>query len=84
MQSSLFAAGTWKGNPRSPVCGCKNKFMLKIDLDCECFAHTGSMVVYQGNVKFAALGSGGAAKWLKSKRHRVSTGPCTGAGGFTR
>jgi len=45
----------------------QNSKMLKIQLNGECMARTGAMVAYQGNVQFQALGSGGAAKWLKSK-----------------
>ena len=38
-----------------------------IELNGEAMARTGAMVAYQGQVQFQALGSGGAAKWLKQK-----------------
>jgi uncharacterized protein (AIM24 family) len=41
--------------------------MLKIELNGECMARTGSMVAYQGQVQFQALGSGGLGKFLKQK-----------------
>ena len=39
--------------------------MLKVELNGEIMARTGSMVAYQGQVQFQALGSGGVGKWLK-------------------
>jgi len=41
--------------------------MLKVELDGEMMARTGSMVAYQGQVQFQALGAGGMGKWLKQK-----------------
>jgi uncharacterized protein (AIM24 family) len=67
MQSSLFAATNLEKESAQPGMHLQNKSMLKIDLDGECFARTGSMVAYQGNVQFTALGSGSASTWLKSK-----------------
>ena len=45
----------------------QNSKMLKIELNGECMARTGSMVAYQGQVQFQALGSGGVGKFLKQK-----------------
>jgi uncharacterized protein (AIM24 family) len=66
MQSALFAAENLEKQPTSPGMVLQNSKMLKVQLDGECMARTGSMVAYQGNVQFKALGSGGAAKWIKS------------------
>lgn len=67
MQSSPFATENLDKQATQPGMRLQNKSMLKIDLDGECFARTGSIVAYQGQVQFTAQGSGGAAKWLKSK-----------------
>lgn len=67
MQSALFAAENLEKESSTPGLSLQNSKMLKVELNGECMARTGSMVAYQGNVKFEALGSGGAAKWLKSK-----------------
>jgi len=67
MQSALFAAENLEKSTAAPGMTLQNSKMLKIQLNGECMARTGSMVAYQGSVKFQALGSGGAAKWLKSK-----------------
>ncbi|MCB1004026.1 MAG: AIM24 family protein [Acidimicrobiales bacterium] len=46
----------------------QNKKMLKVALHYgPVMGRIGSMVAYQGDVKFAAQGAGGASKWLKSK-----------------
>lgn len=67
MQSALFAAENLEKATTTPGMTLQNSKMLKIQLNGECMARTGAMVAYQGNVQFQALGSGGAAKWLKSK-----------------
>jgi uncharacterized protein (AIM24 family) len=67
MQSALFAAENLEKATTTPGMVLQNSKMLKIQLNGECMARTGAMVAYQGNVQFQALGSGGAAKWLKSK-----------------
>jgi len=67
MQSALFAAENLEKATTAPGMVLQNSKMLKIQLNGECMARTGAMVAYQGNVQFQALGSGGAAKWLKSK-----------------
>jgi uncharacterized protein (AIM24 family) len=45
----------------------QNSKMLKVELNGEMMARTGSMVAYQGQVQFQAQGSGGMGKWLKQK-----------------
>ena len=67
MRSALFAAENMEKESAQPGMRLQNSKMLKIELNGECMARTGTMVAYQGQVQFQALGSGGAAKWLKSK-----------------
>ena len=45
-----------------------NPMMAKIDLDGECMARAGTVVAHQGQVRFQALGAGGAGTWLRSTR----------------
>src|SRR5215207_8787232 len=45
-----------------------NSMMLKINLDGECMARAGTVVAYQGRVRFQTLGTGGANTWLRSTR----------------
>jgi uncharacterized protein (AIM24 family) len=67
MRSALFSAENLEKESAQPGIRLQNSKMLKIELDGECMARTGSMVAYQGQVKFQALGSGGVGKWLKQK-----------------
>jgi len=67
MQSALFAAENLEKESATPGFVLQNSKMLKIELNGEAMARTGSMVAYQGQVKFQALGAGGAGKWLKQK-----------------
>lgn len=67
MQSALFAAENLEKESATPGFALQNAKMLKVELNGEFLARTGSMVAYQGNVQFQALGSGGATKWLKQK-----------------
>lgn len=67
MQSALFAAENLEKESTTPGLTLQNSKMLKVELRGEVMARTGAMVAYQGQVQFQALGSGGAAKWLKSK-----------------
>jgi uncharacterized protein (AIM24 family) len=82
MQSALFAAENLEKESTTPGLTLQNSKMLKIELNGECMVRTGAMVAYQGNVQFAALGSGGAAKWLKSKLtgEGVPLMKCSGVG----
>ncbi|GAA2518289.1 AIM24 family protein [Pilimelia columellifera] len=67
MRSALFAAENLEKESEQPGLRLQNSKMLKIELRGEAMARTGSMVAYQGQVQFQALGSGGMGKWLKQK-----------------
>src|SRR5215468_10179960 len=67
MRSALFAAENLEKESAQPGMRLQNSKMLKIELNGEMLARTGSMVAYQGQVQFQALGAGGMGKWLKSK-----------------
>jgi uncharacterized protein (AIM24 family) len=67
MRSALFAAENMEKESAQPGMRLQNSKMLKVELDGEVMARTGSMVAYQGQVQFQALGSGGMGKWLKQK-----------------
>ena len=67
MQSALFAAENLEKESTTPGLTLQNSKMLKVELRGEVMARVGSMVAYQGNVQFQALGSGGLGKFLKQK-----------------
>jgi uncharacterized protein (AIM24 family) len=67
MRSALFAAENLEKESRQPGMRLQNSKMLKIELDGEAMARTGSMVAYQGQVRFQAVGAGGIGKFLKQK-----------------
>src|SRR5437016_5390278 len=67
MRSALFAAENMEKESAQPGMRLQNSKMLKVELNGEIMARTGSMVAYQGQIQFQALGSGGMGKWLKSK-----------------
>lgn len=67
MRSALFSAENLEKESAQPGLRLQNSKMLKIELNGEAMARTGSMVAYQGQVQFQALGSGGMGKWLKQK-----------------
>jgi uncharacterized protein (AIM24 family) len=67
MRSALFAAENLEKENAEPGLRLQNSKMLKVELDGEVMARTGSMVAYQGQIQFQALGSGGMGKWLKQK-----------------
>jgi uncharacterized protein (AIM24 family) len=67
MRSALFSAENLEKESGQPGMRLQNSKMLKIELNGECMARTGTMVAYQGQVQFQALGSGGVSKWIKSK-----------------
>jgi uncharacterized protein (AIM24 family) len=67
MRSALFAAENMEKESTQAGMRLQNSKMLKVELNGEMMARTGSMVAYQGQVQFQALGSGGMGKWLKSK-----------------
>ncbi|GAA2618086.1 AIM24 family protein [Dactylosporangium fulvum] len=67
MRSALFAAENMEKESQQPGLRLQNSKMLKAELNGEMMARTGTMVAYQGQVQFQALGSGGVGKWLKQK-----------------
>lgn len=67
MRSALFAAENMEKESTQPGMRLQNSKMLKVELNGEIMARTGSMVAYQGQMQFQALGSGGMGKWLKQK-----------------
>ncbi|MEV4130766.1 AIM24 family protein [Dactylosporangium sp. NPDC049742] len=67
MRSALFATENMEKESQQPGLRLQNSKMLKAELNGEIMARTGTMVAYQGQVTFQALGSGGVGKWLKSK-----------------
>jgi uncharacterized protein (AIM24 family) len=67
MRSALFAAENMEKESQQPGLRLQNSKMLKSELNGEIMARTGTMVAYQGQVTFQALGSGGVGKWIKSK-----------------
>ncbi|GAA1502947.1 AIM24 family protein [Dactylosporangium maewongense] len=67
MRSALFATENLEKESQQPGLRLQNSKMLKAELNGEIMARTGTMIAYQGQVTFQALGSGGVGKWLKSK-----------------
>jgi uncharacterized protein (AIM24 family) len=67
VRSELFSADKLEKESAQPGLRLQNSKMLKVELNGECLARTGSMVAYQGQVEFKALGSGGISKFLKQK-----------------
>lgn len=81
IHGSLFA--DHKENTSQDPFSLQNKKMLKIQMGYgPVWARTGSMVAYQGDVKFQNTGSGGLDKWMKSKLtgEGVDMMQCTGQG----
>ncbi|MGH3975542.1 MAG: AIM24 family protein [Pseudonocardiaceae bacterium] len=67
MRSDLFAPSHQETEANKPGMVLQNSKMLKIELAGEVLARQGSMVAYQGEVHFKALGSGGIGKFLKQR-----------------
>jgi uncharacterized protein (AIM24 family) len=67
MRSELFSAENFEKESAQPGLRLQNSKLLKAELNGEFMARTGSMVAYQGQVHFEALGSGGISKFLKQK-----------------
>ncbi|WP_433792748.1 AIM24 family protein [Actinoplanes sp. CA-252034] len=67
MRSELFSAENLEKEHSQPGLRLQNSKLLKAELNGEFLARTGSMVAYQGQVTFEALGSGGLGKFLKQK-----------------
>ena len=81
IHGSLFA--DHKENTSQDPFSLQNKKMLKIQMGYgPVWARTGSMVAYQGDVRFQNTGSGGLDKWMKSKLtgEGVDIMQCTGQG----
>ena len=67
MRSELFSTDNLEKESTQPGLRLQNSKMLKAELNGEFLARVGSMVAYQGQVQFEALGSGGLGKFLKQK-----------------
>ena len=67
MRSNLFAPENQEQESTQPGLRLQNSKMLKIELAGEALARQGSMVAYQGDVRFEALGSGGIGNYVKQK-----------------
>ena len=67
MRSELFSAENLEKESAQPGLRLQNSKLLKAELNGEFLARVGSMVAYQGQVQFEALGSGGIGKFLKQK-----------------
>jgi len=67
MRSNLFAPENQETESAQPGLRLQNGKMLKIELNGEAMVRQGSMVAYQGDVRFEALGSGGIGKFIKQK-----------------
>jgi uncharacterized protein (AIM24 family) len=67
MRSNLFAPENQEQESAQPGLRLQNSKMLKIELDGEALARQGSMIAYQGDVRFEALGSGGIGNFFKQK-----------------
>lgn len=81
IHGSMFE--TYKENPSTDPFVLQNKKMLKISMAYgPVNARTGSMVAYQGDVRFENTGSGGLNKMMKSKLtgEGVNVMQCTGSG----
>ena len=67
MRSELFSAENLEKESAQPGLRLQNSKLLKAELNGDFMARVGSMVAYQGQVQFEALGSGGISKFLKQK-----------------
>ena len=67
MRSDLFSADNLEKESAQPGLRLQNSKLLKAELNGEFMARVGSMVAYQGQVQFEALGSGGIGKFIKQK-----------------
>src|SRR4026209_1085035 len=67
MRSDLFSADNLEKESAQPGLRLQNSKLLKAELNGEFMARVGTMVAYQGQVQFEALGSGGLGKFLKQK-----------------
>lgn len=65
MRSDLFSPN--RAETQAPGMTLQNSKMLKVGLNGEVIARQGTMVAYQGQMDFTALGSGGIGGFLKQK-----------------
>jgi uncharacterized protein (AIM24 family) len=65
MRSALFSEENLEKESAEPGLRLQNSKLLKVELNGEVMARTGTMVAYQGQMQFQALGSGGVGKWIK-------------------
>src|SRR5215211_2226142 len=82
MRSQLFSPQNAEAQTQQPGMKLQNGKMLKLPLNGETLVRQGSMVAYQGNVHFQALGSGGVGKFLKQQftGEGVPLMKCSGVG----
>lgn len=81
IHGSLFQ--DYKENTAQDPFSLQNKKLLKVNMGYgQVWARTGSMVAYQGDVKFQNQGSGGLDRWMKAKLtgEGVDMMSCTGNG----
>ncbi|MEV6845327.1 AIM24 family protein [Actinoplanes sp. NPDC051411] len=67
MRSELFSKDNLEKESTQPGLRLQNSKLLKAELNGDFMARQGSMVAYQGQVQFEALGSGGIGKFIKQK-----------------
>jgi uncharacterized protein (AIM24 family) len=67
MRSNLFAPENQEQESAQPGLRLQNGKMLKVELNGECLARQGSMVAFQGQVHFEALGAGGIGGFIKQQ-----------------
>ncbi|RZT85840.1 uncharacterized protein (AIM24 family) [Pseudonocardia sediminis] len=67
MRSNLFAPENQEQESAQPGLRLQNSKMLKVELNGEVMARQGSMVAYQGDVRFEAKGAGGIGRFIKQK-----------------
>ncbi|MBC3192819.1 AIM24 family protein [Pseudonocardia sp. C8] len=67
MRSNLFAPENQEQESAQPGLRLQNSKMLKVELNGEVLARQGSMVAYQGDVRFEALGAGGIGRFIKQQ-----------------
>jgi len=74
MRSELFSAENLEKESAQPGLRLQNSKLLKAELNGDFLARQGSMVAYQGQVQFEALGSGGIGKYEKKKEIGMKMG----------
>jgi uncharacterized protein (AIM24 family) len=67
MRSELFGSHHSEAVTSQPGMALQNSKMLKVALDGDVIARQGSMVAYQGQVDFQALGSGGIGRYVAQR-----------------